>query len=81
MGIERINDKLISYNINIIEAGAFNLNDKETPYTVYIRFESEELEALNYKPDFPMSFMHLTLYDGNDNIFAKSLLIELKKVD
>ncbi len=79
MGIETIINQKITY-VNMIEAGAFDLEKNNPPYTVYIRFESEELEALDYKPDFPMSFMHLTLYDGNDVEFAKLLLSTLKTI-
>ena len=78
-GIEEIIQKPIFY-VNMIEAGSFNLDKDEGPYTVYIRFESEELEAIDYKPDFPFSFMHLTLYNGNEYKFAKKLLAILNKI-
>ena len=80
LGLDEIIKEPITY-VNMIEAGAFNLDNNNPPYIVYIRFESEELEAIDYKPDFPMSFMHLTLYEGNDFDFAKALLKELKTLD
>lgn len=46
---------------------------------VYIRCESEELERIEYKPDYPFSRLHITLYEGNDIAYAKKLYSLLAK--
>ncbi|WP_431799163.1 Eco57I restriction-modification methylase domain-containing protein [Microbacterium kunmingense] len=38
--------------------------------TVIIKCESEDLEWLSYKPDFPDSVFHFTIYDGPKSAFA-----------
>ena len=74
-----IQTKRITY-LNIIEPGEFNLSKKSTdPYVIYLRCESEELEEIDYRPDFPFSRLHITLYEGKDYEFAKNLLYELRK--
>lgn len=42
--------------------------------TVIIACESEDLEWLSYKPDFPDSVFHFTIYDGPKSGFASSVL-------
>lgn len=59
--------------LNIIEPGTFNLEKKRPPYVVYLRCESEELEDIEYKPDFPYSRLHITIYEGDDFAYAKKL--------
>ncbi len=59
-------------HIDVICPDSFNLNTNG-PYVVYLRCESSTLEENNYKPDFPYSRLHLTLYEGNNINFAKSL--------
>lgn len=44
------------------------------PYTVVLRCESEELEAREYKADYPYSYLHITIYEGADYGFARDLL-------
>lgn len=46
---------------------------------MYIRCESEELERIEYKPDYPFSRLHITLYEGNDIAYAKKLYSLLAK--
>jgi|GEM_PF-265252 len=79
----RISDtknKEISH-INIIEPGTFNINENRPPFVVYIRCESEELEGNEYKPDYPYSRLHITLYEGDDISYAKNLFSLLNKED
>lgn len=64
--------------LNIIEPGSFNVDTGTPPFVIYIRCESAELEGLEYKRDFPFSRLHITLYEGNDIIFAKDLYKVLK---
>lgn len=71
MGLKQAKNIHISY-LNIIEPGTFNF-EKEPPYTVYLRCESEELESIEYKPDYPFSRLHITLYKGNDLEYATQL--------
>lgn len=75
-----IQDKKITY-LNIIEPGAFNIskNINTDPYVIYLKCESEELEEIDYRPDFPFSRLHITLYEGTDLEFANNLLHELGK--
>lgn len=42
--------------------------------TVIITCESEDLEWLSYKPDFPDSIFHFTVYDGPASTFAFQVL-------
>ena len=44
---------------------------------VYLECKSRLLEAYEYKPDFPFSVFHLTLYEGSDRVFATRLLKKL----
>lgn len=76
--LEYIKSKKIS-SLNIIEAGTFNIETQEGPYVVYLRCESEELEEIDYKPDFPFSRLHVTLYEGRDLQYAQSLYSLLQK--
>lgn len=72
LGIERI-EKVEATHLNLFEVGSFNIESQTPPYIVFIRCESEDLEAQEYKPDFPQSFLHITLYKGNDLEFAKKV--------
>lgn len=73
------NSKVFSY-LNIIEPGVFNVEERNPPYVVYLRCESEELEEIDYRPDFPFSRLHITLYEGPDLEFAEFLYSELKRL-
>lgn len=42
--------------------------------TVIVKCESEDLEWLSYKPDFPDSIFHFTIYDGPRSRFAARVL-------
>ena len=68
-------------SIDIVEPGAFGLEDTDVSetYTVYLRCNSDLLESLSYKPDFPDSIFHITLYEGKDSEFAKRLLQVLQR--
>ena len=86
---DRINN-IIHQNIthlNIIEPGAFNIQGKAKnehnrnnakPYIVFLKCESDQLEGIDYRPDYPFSRLHITLYEGDDIKFTKSLLSLLK---
>ena len=60
-------------HLEIIEAGNFNIEKNTPPYVVYIKCESDELEEVKYKPDYPFSRLHITLYEGDDLRFSKKL--------
>ncbi|WP_104190540.1 hypothetical protein [Cryobacterium sp. Y82] len=49
--------------------------------TVIITCESEDLEWLSYKPDFPDSIFHITIYDGVKSEFAARVYSLLKKFE
>ena len=74
-----IKNKKISY-LNIIEPGTFNMETSDGPYIVYLRCESEELEEIDYRPDFPFSRLHITLYEGTDFEYARSLFSLLNQM-
>ena len=63
--------------LNLIEVGAFNIEEQRPPYVVYINCESSDIEHLEYKPDFPWSNMHITMYKGNDLNFAQKVFLIL----
>lgn len=65
-------------HLNILEPGTFNLEEKRGAYVVFLRCESEELEGIEYKPDFPCSRLHLTIYEGDDYDYALKLFELLK---
>jgi adenine-specific DNA-methyltransferase len=46
--------------------------------TVVVLCDSEQLEHVSYRPDYPQSVFHITLYDGPESIFAEKLLNELR---
>lgn len=77
--LDYIKSKKISY-LNIIEPGTFNLETANGPYVVYLRCESEELEEIDYRPDFPFSRLHITLYEGTDFEYAQSLFSLLNQI-
>lgn len=60
-------------HLNIIEPGTFNLEEEKPPYVVFLQCESEELEGIEYKPDFPYSRLHITIYEGDDYSYAQKL--------
>lgn len=70
--IEESKERRFTY-LNIIEPGTFNFEKKKPPYVVFLRCESEELEGIEYKPDFPYSRLHITIYEGDDYVYAKEL--------
>lgn len=67
-----IGNKKISF-LNIIEPGVFNFDKAEGPYVVYLKCESEELEEIDYRPDYPYSRLHITLYEGTNFEYANRL--------
>jgi adenine-specific DNA-methyltransferase len=68
--------------IDLVEPGAFGLDqgDESPNRTVYIRCESDALLHLDYKPHFPTSEFHITLYDGRSSEFARQLLLGMKQL-
>lgn len=67
-------------HINLIGPGAFGLEgtSPSANRVIFIRCESEDLEPLEHKPDFPASEFHITLYEGKSAKFARDLLLVLK---
>ena len=51
------------------------------PSVVFLHCESLELERLTYKPDFPDSVFHLTLYEGADTRVADSVLNSISNLE
>lgn len=67
--------------IDIVEPGAFGLEGpiSTSRFTIFIKCDSDILESLSYKPDYPDSVFHITLYNGKSREFAEQLLNILKK--
>jgi len=67
--------------IDIVEPGTFGLENTKSAqnYTVFVKCKSDVLEALSYRPDYPYSIFHVTLYDGSSLEFAKKLLQVLQR--
>jgi len=68
-------------HIDLLEPASFGLepDSKQSNRTIFIRCHSEELIALEHKPNFPTSEFHVTLYDGASTTFAQGLLDLLKR--
>jgi hypothetical protein len=75
-----IEEKKITY-LDLIEPESFNLKNDKPPYVVFIRCESEEMGAIEYKPDYPYSRLHITLYEGADIEYAKELSACLETIN
>lgn len=75
--LEYLKNLKINY-VNLIKPGTFNLRRKKPPFIVYLQCDSTELESLEYKPGYPFSRLHITLYEGEDATFAKKLRDILK---
>lgn len=67
--------------LNIVEPGTFNFENANRKAVVFLKCESEELEELDYRPDFPFSRLHITLYEGYNREYAKHLFQKLKKIN
>ena len=65
--------------LDLIKPGVFNFESNSQPLIVYMLCGSSDLEVAQYKPDFPFSKLHITLYEGDDKEFAKNLLALLNK--
>lgn len=47
--------------------------------TLIVKCESEDLEWLSYKPDFPDSVFHFTIYDGEPSLLALRVLETMQR--
>jgi len=68
-------------SIDIVEPGAFGLEggNAGASCTVFLRCSSDLLQSVSYKPDFPDSIFHITLYEGINLQFARQLLRVLQR--
>lgn len=69
--------------IGIVGPSAFGLLDATDGLnrTIFIKCESQVLEDFSYKPHFPHSVFHITLYDGKSSDFANKLLCVLENFE
>jgi len=80
--VDRLQDNLALYvntcvdDIDIVEPGIFGLGNTKPVrnYTVFVKCNSDILETISYKPDFPDSIFHVTLYEGRYLEFAEKIL-------
>lgn len=62
-------------SIKTTRLGMYITNNKNRlTYIVYLLCESDELESIEYKPDYPASKFHITLYEGEDYEYTTKLL-------
>ncbi len=72
-------DTVIS-SIRVADPGAFGLDGHEGGRcAVFLRCESDALEVLSYKPNYPDTVFHLTVYEGSDVAFGRKLLKTLQE--
>lgn len=62
----RIYDDFIAERLTLTNPGSFDVRSTRADRlsTLFLRCESPALEFLHHKPDFPDSFLHVSLYDG-----------------
>jgi adenine-specific DNA-methyltransferase len=66
--------------VDLLAPGAFfNENSNRQNRTVFIRCQANDLLHLEYKPLFPTSEFHITIYDGVEDDFAHKLFETVKK--
>jgi adenine-specific DNA-methyltransferase len=77
----RLYDQFHIDRIHLEGPGSFDYLAREQSMlsTVFIQCASQRLEMLSYKPDFPNSVFHLTIYDGEPSKFAADVLKVLAK--
>lgn len=66
--------------VDILGPSSFLSKDK-SKITVFVQCDSDELMLWEYKPKFPFSIFHVTLYDGHDLTFGTELLRIIKQFD
>ncbi len=76
--LSRYNEAAVN-NLVLDSVGQFVQNTKPVRRVIYLRVLSDDLEPLAYKPDFPDSVFHITLYEGTDSEFANSLMQTLSE--
>ena len=70
-------------DLYVVGPGSFGLHNSTTshrmnPAIVFLQCASQSLERIAYKPDFPDSVFHFTLYEGDDPSFACALVDDLQ---
>lgn len=70
-------------SIYVAEPGSFDnyAFAQDSLSTVFLRCESETLEQLSYKPDYPDSVFHVTIYDGPPSSLAAGVFKLLSTFD
>lgn len=65
--------------LNLIKPNVFE--NKNGSYTIFLQCESDDLEELEYKYDYPFSRLHITLYEGTNKDYAYKLLKLLNSIN
>lgn len=68
-------------SLNIISPGTFNMDGSSKAPVVFLQCESKELEFLEHKPKYPLSRLHITMYEGSDIAYAQEFYELLKRFD
>lgn len=77
----RIYDDFIAERLTLTNPGSFDMRSAraEQLSTLFLRCESPALEFLHHKPDFPDSFLHISMYDGTPSRNAAEAFDVLNK--
>lgn len=68
-------------SLNIIGPSTFNMDGSAQNPVVFLQCESKELEFWEHKPDYPLSRLHLTLYEGADFDYAQAFYKLLTSIE
>lgn len=76
IGIDDLYSGLYVQGIRLAEPGRFATSGRTA---IFIRCDSPKLESVSYKPRFPDSVFHITLYEGADEDYAARLVSVLQE--
>lgn len=77
----RLYSEFVADEVSLIEPSTFDHegSQRSAVGTVFFRSSSDQLEHLQYKPDFPQSVFHISIYDGPPNEDAANVLKILRE--
>jgi len=72
---EALYDDAVVDDVVIDQAASFDeRNEGSGIRSIVLLCDSEHLERISYKPDFPQSIFHLTLFEGPESLLAERVL-------
>lgn len=74
-------ERVAADRVNLASPGSFDraASDRSEISTLFVKCRSRQLELLSYKPDFPDSIFHLTIYDGEPSELASAIYDVLRE--